>query len=224
MTVKAIVHRYWQDEERGFKYNLAPLEDTITIKETADGYAVGYLVQDESADSPDRFSDDSIFLVHYHRDMWVPSERMTDDVLRAWYLGEESEEVSKIERDYWIFPVAAYIHSGVVLSLGNGRGFPDYRWDVSHVGAVFASKGEWQDEKKAEEAAEQLITSWNEYLAGDVYCIVIEIYDKEKKSIDYDIVGGYSGLRYALGELAERMTEPPLIFSVAGYVPGPMSR
>lgn len=29
------------------------------------------------------------------------------------------------------FPVSAYIHSGIALSLGNGAHFPDRRWDVT---------------------------------------------------------------------------------------------
>ena len=125
---------------------------------------------------------------------------MSEDVLRAWYLNEETEELREIEKEYRIFPVAAYIHSGVVLSLGSGGHFPDRQWDVSHVGAVFVSKEGWDDESKAREAAEALIKTWNEYLSGDVYCIVHETLNEKKERMDYDIVCGYYGYEYAKEE------------------------
>lgn len=41
----------------------------------------------------------------------------------------------KPEEDAFMFPVAAYIHSGVTLSLGRGSHFPDQQWDVTHNAA-----------------------------------------------------------------------------------------
>jgi hypothetical protein len=39
------------------------------------------------------------------------------------------------EEDAFIFPVAAYIHGRIALSLGNGSHFPDQQWDVSRKAA-----------------------------------------------------------------------------------------
>lgn len=42
-----------------------------------------------------------------------------------------------------IFPVAAYIHSGIVLSLGSGSHFPDQMWDVTRNAAYM-----WTDKER----------------------------------------------------------------------------
>ena len=41
----------------------------------------------------------------------------------------------KSEEDTFVFPVAAYIHGRIVLSLGNGSYFPDQEWDVTRNAA-----------------------------------------------------------------------------------------
>lgn len=47
------------------------------------------------------------------------------------------------EEDAFIFPVAAYIHSGIALSLGDGSRFPDQQWDVSRKAAWM-----WTDKER----------------------------------------------------------------------------
>lgn len=49
------------------------------------------------------------------------------------------------------FPVAAYIHSGMSLSLGDGSHFPDQRWDVTRNAAYM-----WTDRERFE----QLCSTW----------------------------------------------------------------
>ena len=51
--------------------------------------------------------------------------------------------------------------------------------------------------EKAFKIAQGIIKTWNEYLTGDVYCIVKETYAKNKDPIDYDVIGGYYGADYA---------------------------
>ena len=186
----------------GFVFGFSPIEDTLTITETPTGYEARYLVQDDDAQSPDESSDDAsrgaIFLVHYHRDFFVKNDKyIVEDDLRRWYQGEAIDQ----ERNYWIFPVAAYIHSGVRLSLGSGRQFPDYQWDVSHVGALLVLKEEWETEEDARKAAQALIEEWNSTLSGDVYGIVKETFDKDKQPLENDHVWGYVGHKYALESL-----------------------
>jgi hypothetical protein len=190
--------------EEGFSFTFQPVEDTLTMIRTAEGYEARYLVQDDDpAGSPDEDDDDSIFLVHYHRSFDVRNDKtITCDNLRRWYQGEKIAQ----EKEYWIFPVSAYIHSGVRLKLGNMRdasgGFDGAGWDTSHVGAVLASKKEWRTRKAAEKSALQKIETWNQYLAGDIWGCVIERYDKGKNVIgDYDAVWGYYGYKYALESL-----------------------
>jgi len=208
MGVREVVHREYIDDERGFHYAFMPIERSIQVKEIADGYVVGYLVQDENYESPDTWGGGT-FLVHYHRDFWVADDVITKDVLCAWYrwdCGMEGYKKPPEEiKPFWIFPVAAYIHGGVALALGEGRDFPDYRWDVSHVGAICVAKKEYRLRKSAFKAAENLLETWNQYLCGDVYGCVIERYTKDKERVSDDSVWGFYGHKYALSELEREL-------------------
>ena len=42
---------------------------------------------------------------------------------------------------------------------------------------------------------------FNQWVNGDIYCIVKETYNKDKEQIDYDIIGGYFGYSEALKSL-----------------------
>ncbi len=96
------------------------------------------------------------FLVHDHRDFTVS---------RKGYDPREIAENGGKKEGFFVFPVEAYIHSGVVLSVGSGgRG-----WDVSHCGFILVSKEETTDETEALKMAEGLCEAWNEYLSGEVY-------------------------------------------------------
>lgn len=152
-------------------------------------YYNGYWINiyyDELVDSPSEWGDGGLFLVHYHRDCWIEEkEYITKDEIADWYRGENEE----IEERYWIWPVSAYIHSGVVLSIGSGRHFPDQQWDVSHVGAVLASKEEFEDEEKAHQACESLVELWNDYLSGNIYGYYLE--NEENNSIECGCSGYY---------------------------------
>ena len=98
------------------------------------GYYIN-ICQDDSPMSPDEWLDEN-FLVHYHRDCWIENKAVEKGEIADWYRGENES----IEKKYWIWPVAAYIHGGVSLSIGSGSHFPDYNWDVSHVGAVLVKR------------------------------------------------------------------------------------
>lgn len=131
------------------------------------------IYQDDDAESPDRWGDGSLYLVHDHRQFAVRQKeaRSIYDYLQSQNPDnrEEGEDRETGYDGFWIFPVAAYIHSGVSLSLGSGSHYPDQRWDVSHVGFVVVSKEEWAEKDKARKVAEGLIETWNEYLSGEVY-------------------------------------------------------
>ncbi len=222
-----------------FELTFEPVEDSITVTRTRDGYEVRYLVQDDQAEAPDM--DDNAFLVHYaDRYLYITRDNViTKNDLANWYRGDfedyadiagcetcdgtgvvdengEEKECPKCKgrgeietlpgnipqaAKYWIFPVAAYIHSGIALSLGSGRNFPDYQWDVSHVGAVLIAKEEWPEEAKAREYAAGLIETWNQYLSGDVYGITRETYDKDRAQVDQDSVWGFFGYKWAMEAL-----------------------
>lgn len=176
------------------------VEDSVKIEETEEGYEVRYLVRDDNAESPDDWMDDGAFLVHYHRDFCIRRDKIiTADDARDWYQGKRIPQ----QKDYHIFAVSAYIHSGVALSLSNDTYPFNDRWDTSHVGLVLLSRKEWKRRDKALKFAKGLIETWNQYLCGDVYGIVCEKFDKEKNSIDYDSVWGFYGEKYALEALLD---------------------
>lgn len=49
----------------------------------------------------------------------------------------------KPKEDAFLFPVSAYIHGGIALSLGSGSHFPDQQWDVTRNAAWL-----WTDRKR----------------------------------------------------------------------------
>jgi hypothetical protein len=82
--------------------------------------------------------------------------------------------------DYWIFPVFAYIHSMVILSLSDSSYPHTCPWDTSFRGFILVEKvQEWYIDnstkevnihtEKAEEQAQGLIETWNNYLSSNVY-------------------------------------------------------
>jgi hypothetical protein len=135
---------------------------------------------DEYADSPEEGGDTALFLIAAHRDFHV---RFPDK-------GEPTPENVKEwkEKGYHVFPIEAYIHSGVRLALSNEGNFCDRRWDVSNpVGFLFVEKKVWRLRKTAEKAARQYVETWNQYLSGDVYIV----------TAGGESCGGQYGIEYA---------------------------
>lgn len=142
-------------------------------------YYKGYRIlikPDEFASSPDDWLDVGLFLVYNHRSFSVDREGFDPKNIY-----NNPEEYS----DFYIFPVEAYIHSGVRLSLFSGT--KTCRWDSSLSGYVVADKNEFTEDT-AVEAAESLIEDWNNYLSGDVYGYIVEkpetIYSIPKEKFD----------------------------------------
>lgn len=128
--------------------------------------------QSEFFESPDDWGNDDIFLVYAHRQFDVRREGFEPRDIYEWLNSEEKELCNY--SNYWIFPVDAYIHSGVHISLANTKDYPDRRWDVSTTGYILASKESWTEVEDAYKAAESLVEEWNQYLSGEVYGFIIE--------------------------------------------------
>ena len=194
------IHKRTQWFADNFPIIYEAISDTLTVKETKDGFVLHYLVQDDMAESPSDCDDNNLFLAHYHRNCWIPNDIISKDDLRNWYQDEPIPQQEK----YHIFPVSALIHSGVHLYLGKGTSpWDSGGWDTSHVGAILAAKSEWSNEKDAEKCAEGLVETWNQYLNGEVYGIIKETFDKDKKPIEEEAVWGNYGTDYALKALKE---------------------
>jgi hypothetical protein len=186
------------------------------------GYTIK-LEQDECPDSPDNWGNTDVFLVYDHRDFTVKrdgfeprkvfehinakeplKENYTDDDEFNMDYNDYAESIDLKLKECFIFPVDAYIHSGVHLSLAGTRDYPDRRWDVSTTGFVIVDKKEWDfdecrkrdsnltgktDGEIARYYAEGLIKTWNQYLGGEVY--YMEVLDPEGNL--FDSCGGYYG-------------------------------
>lgn len=157
-----------------------------------DVYYKGYKIkirQDEFAESPDDWGDKNLFLIYDHRDFTIKRDDFSpEDIydylsIKSALLKEDTfQPKDELEDDlkgyfdyeskYWIFPVEAYIHSGVRLSLFSGT--KQCMWDSSVSGYILASKEEFKDLEIATNAAEGLIETWNQYLSGDVWGYIIE--------------------------------------------------
>jgi len=127
-----------------------------------------------------------MFIVYDHRDFFVECKGF--DPQNIW---QEIQDTEKYEyNDHIVFPVYAYIHSGVALSLGN-QAYPfNDRWDVSMKGFLLYKKGsidmdmqrksrpelkDKTDNEIIKHFAKGLIETWNEYLSGQVFGFQAEI-------------------------------------------------
>jgi hypothetical protein len=152
----------------------------------------GYTIEIESeeyADSPDEWGGTSVFLVGFHRDFTVTRKGFEKEVVQALFSGTPPREIAK---QYHIFPLEAYIHSGVSLYLANEAQI-DRQWDVSQLGAVFVDRKEAKTRKEAEKMARGLIGTWNMYLSGDVWQVNVK--DQDGQVIDG--CGGFYGFENA---------------------------
>jgi hypothetical protein len=187
--------------DTGLELSHKPQDDDDVLVEEKDGkITVRYLVQDEDPQTPADMGDDSLmFLVNYHRDFWVINDKILNkDQLASWYLGEKIEQA----KTYWIFTLGMYSHSGVCLQL---EGCDTNRWDSSMVGAVLVSKEEWSTRDKAEKAAECLVQEWNNYLSGNVWGYVTDVFDaKTKERIEAECESCW-GYNYDYREALEAM-------------------
>lgn len=185
--------------DNGFKFTFEPIEDTVVLQQTPEGFTTKYLSRDTNPQSPDEDWDDTLFLVNYHRDCQIEHGNViTKDEVRSYYQNNEISQTKK----FHMFKLNAYIHSGVVLGLAP-TSFPDERWDVSHVGLVCVAREEWPLETQARKAAQSLVEMRNAYLSGDVYGCVAETYDNNKNQLNQNSCWGHVGFEYAKSELEE---------------------
>lgn len=154
------------------------------------------LYQDLEPESPDDWDDGGVFLVTTKNRYFqvIPSGFSVEGI-------SEYMKTHKLYHNHVVFPLFAYVHSGVALSLGQGYPFND-PWDSGQIGYVLVRRNAVK--KGAEEklkAAESLVKTWNEYLSGDVYGYVIE--DAEGNHLDS--CWGFYGYDYAIEQAKEAL-------------------
>lgn len=131
---------------------------------------------DEDAQSPDTWNDESLFLMASHRSLSVRHDQTTED------------NVSALQKTHHLFPVEAYIHSGIRLYFAK-EAKVDRAFDVSALGFICASKSEFKTRAKAKNAATGLLEEWNQYLSGEVYGYEV----KDKDGLHLESCYGFFG-------------------------------
>lgn len=127
------------------------------------GYEIE-LFYDSDADSPDVWGNEDNFIVYDHRDFTVKRDGFDpSDIFETMQKGK------KLFEGFFFFPVYAYIHSGISLSLGR-TGVHSCPWDTSFKGFALIKKGKGSGTaEKAREIAQAIIDDWNDYLSGNIY-------------------------------------------------------
>lgn len=149
-------------------------DDYLVHEETKNGLVIK-IYQDDDCESPTAWGDNNVFLCAYHRDFWIeaPSDKFKDRIFTKDEVIEIAQKNYK-HKDYFVFPIEAYIHGGVSLALSTEGNFPDRQFDVSQIGAIFIKKTEFKTKDKARHCAIGLINTWNDYLSSNVFGYIIE--------------------------------------------------
>lgn len=134
----------------------------------------------EDFETPNDWGDGGAFFVCDNREMTVKRDGFdVETVFRAMSGtkdedGEIDERAETIAKDYHVFPVEAYIHSGIALHLSGGAKV-DRGWDVcGNFGFILVKNSEAKDDKDAERIAKGVLETWNDCLSGNVYGYVID--------------------------------------------------
>jgi hypothetical protein len=182
--------------------------DAFIVEETPDGYKVKYISVDNDPESP-RSGDNFGTMICLHKRYILGDEydeNMYKNNFNSW--DELKNKIEENEDVAVILPLYLYDHSGITMQT---HPFDDI-WDSGQVGFIFVSKDKVRKEFSVSDITDELIEKiktilegevevYNEYLTGNVYSLVKETFDKDKRQIDYDIVGGYYGLKYTKEEL-----------------------
>ena len=166
---------------------------------------------DRDTESPDDWGDEGVFLVAFHDSFTVKRDGIASPEDVVWYWPKERIVQHLVEQEgyepadaadeaesghipgYEVFPLQAYIHGGVALSLGSFS----CPWDSGHVGWVLIKLSDVGD-GKARVCAEGLVETWNQYLSGDVWGFVIT--DSDGDEVGHGSCWGFYGLDACIEE------------------------
>jgi len=190
-----------------FELNFEPIEDTIDIKKTKDGYTVKYLVYDTECFNPREDCDNFTKMVCFHGKYNLGDKH---DYKQSDY--ESWDELkSAIKKDGGIFiaPLYLYDHSGITIKIGDfyGCGLPQghAHFDSGQVGFIYTTKDKLKEfgitKSRAKKAIEGDVETYDMYLRGESYMIAADYFNKDKTLIDGENCSGYLGYEYALKAL-----------------------
>jgi hypothetical protein len=145
----------------------------LTHEESYKGYHIA-IYQDMDPERPASWGESDV--CGWSKYFTVENKHISKNIFGAFIKMDGYEEFAgeagEVRKKFHVFPIDAYVHSGIVLSLHGER--KRDRWDTSDfVGCVLVSKHETKGEKMAEKLAHAIITTWNLYLNGEVHGFVI---------------------------------------------------
>ena len=125
---------------------------------------------DDDVESPADWGNEDVCF--WNREINVKNKHITKEIFGAYIKAsdfmEYKAEAKAVNKEFHIFPVDAYIHSGISLSL-HGEGM-QCKWDSSsYVGCIIVARSEARTIKQAEKIARGILETWNDYLQGNVY-------------------------------------------------------
>lgn len=166
------------------------------------------ICRDDNPESPNEWGDEDLFLCGYHRDFTTGPEGWKEVLQECVGKVMEGVDPTEVHDTHVIFPLRAYIHSGVALSLGAG-GYPfNDQWDSCWVGAVVVKKDpEEFGGRPFVDVAQGLVNEWNQFLSGDVYGLQFyeQVHDPKSgeataQFAEVDSCWGFYGIDYARSE------------------------
>jgi hypothetical protein len=128
---------------------------------------------DLDPDMPNDWVNNDQFIVYDHRDFTVKRDGFDPSDI---FEHIQANPKAKLFKGYRIFPLYAYIHGDVALSLGRMTYPFTCGWDTSFKGFVLVKreKDTWSQED-AYKVADSLVDTWNMYLRGEVYGYVSSV-------------------------------------------------
>jgi hypothetical protein len=153
--------------------------------------------QDEFPTSPTEYDDPGAFIVTTrNREFEEVPEGWNCDRAALIAAGKAEGEDGKLRA----FPLYAYVHSGVALSMGREYPF-DCPWDSGQIGFVMEDPAELNPAAKPGEQAALKVEEWNQYLSGDVWNYSVERVSKCNMGCGHaetvDSCGGFYGRDWA---------------------------
>lgn len=174
------------------------------------GYTVK-IYQDADAESPESMTDDSERRVCFLATTRNRYFEVRADGFNPEDVGDDARRAD-IEQSHHVYPLYAYIHGGVALSLGRAGQFSD-QWDSGQIGNVFVTR-DTSEITDPDKCADGLVEEWNQYLSGDVYGYVIE----DGEGAHVDSCWGFYGIEYCKEEARASVPDSaPLPLTLNGH-------
>jgi len=195
--IKTIVKTQYINDE-GFEFTFEPIESSLKIIKTKTGFEARYLIQDNDPFDP-RENENLGTMVCFHKRYTLGDKtELNSDMFNGWE--EMYDYLIKEKKAVMVLPLYLYDHSGISMKVGSFQGYLPQghaEFDSGQVGFIYCTKEDLKrigiTKAKAEKSLMAEVGEYNQYIQGDVYCLVKETYNKDKEQIDQENCGGYYG-------------------------------